>query len=378
MMRLDGWTFADNYFKDIKGANGQARGAIFVWVESNNVTVERNVFIDCDRSVCFGNPMNGGTSMHITDAVCRNNFIVTTSEDAGVEVSWCEKIRIYHNTILKRKAASRGIRIVASTNCKDVQIANNLYNGSLELSGAKEFSNLAGAAPDLFVYPDQGNLRLTAAATAAIGKAAALPDIKEDFDGAARDGQPDIGACEFGAKPPASLPGLGGSSVASASSGKSSGAEFTAGTKAKDAKAEAPATPAVAAKPAAPAPTLSGGPDREAIIKALQTPGGKSGVKVFLSVFGRKQEAPYRGADTSGVKVEVQGNTLPIAWKDLSDAEVVHLAATVRPDDGESLYQAGALASAGHLDAQFEKLSERLYEVDAEKARKLKQLITGQ
>jgi hypothetical protein len=378
MMRLDGWTFADNFFKDIKGANGQARGAVFVWVESNNVTVERNVFIDCDRSVCFGNPSNGGNTLHIKDSVCRNNFIVTASADAGVEISWAENIRVFHNTVLKRKADTRSIRVVGGTNCKDVQIANNLYSGSLELNGAKEFSNLGTAEPSFFVYPDQGNLRLTAAAGAAIGKGAVLADCKEDFDGATRDAQPDIGAWEFGAKAPATLPGIGGSPVSAASASKPSGSEFTAGAKPKDPaapKTDAPTANAAAPKPA---PTIAAGPFREAIIKALQTPGGKSGVKVFVSVFGRKQEAPYRGADATGIKIDVQGNAMPIVWKDLSDAEVVHLGTTIRPDDGETIYQAGALASAAHLEAQFEKISERLYELDAEKAKKLKQLLAGQ
>ena len=56
MMYLNNWTFVDNAFRNIKGANGGGRGAIFVWYQSRNIVVERNHFMNCDRSIAFGNP----------------------------------------------------------------------------------------------------------------------------------------------------------------------------------------------------------------------------------------------------------------------------------------------------------------------------------
>ncbi|HYF49217.1 MAG TPA: hypothetical protein VEJ63_07420 [Planctomycetota bacterium] len=380
MMALDGWTFSDNVFKDIKGANEQARGAVFVWVDSANVVVERNVFVNCDRGVCFGNASNPGGVVHLKNGVCRNNMFVTTSVDAMVEISWSENVKVYHNTILKRKPNTRGIRVINGTNCKDVEIANNLNGGGFELSGAKEINNYTGAMTDYFVYPEHGNLRLTPAAVAAINKGQPIPDVKEDYDGGARDAQPDLGASEFGAKAPSSLPGIasssGSSGSSSASSSGKSDAQFTAGARPKtDAPKDAkPETTKVAAAPAAPKAAIDPKPYREAIMKALQDAGTKTGTKIHVSVFGRKQDAPFRGADASGIKIDVQGNTMPLAWRDLSDAELVHIGTTTRPDDGETLFQAAALAAAAGLDAQYEKLCERLFEKDAERAKKLVQL----
>ncbi|HKX61330.1 MAG TPA: hypothetical protein VJS65_05795, partial [Verrucomicrobiae bacterium] len=56
MMALEDWTFSDNFFHNIQGRNGGARAAIFIWVRSRRVTVERNVIVGCDRGVAFGNP----------------------------------------------------------------------------------------------------------------------------------------------------------------------------------------------------------------------------------------------------------------------------------------------------------------------------------
>jgi len=49
MMALEDWTFSDNVFRNIKGRNGGGRAAIFIWVRSRRVVVERNFIINCDR-----------------------------------------------------------------------------------------------------------------------------------------------------------------------------------------------------------------------------------------------------------------------------------------------------------------------------------------
>ena len=52
---------SDNTFIDIRGHNGGGRGAIFVWVNGRDVVAERNVIVNCDRGICFGNPMAART-----------------------------------------------------------------------------------------------------------------------------------------------------------------------------------------------------------------------------------------------------------------------------------------------------------------------------
>ena len=57
--------------------------------------------------------------------------------------------------------------------------------------------NLSGDLTTAFVAPDEGNLRLTAAATGAIDKAVALPKVTADIDRKPRGAIPDLGAHEF-------------------------------------------------------------------------------------------------------------------------------------------------------------------------------------
>ena len=53
--------------------------------------------------------------------------------------------------------------------------------------------NLSGDLTAAFVAPDEGNLRLTAAATDAIDKAVALPEVTTDIDRKPRGAVPDLG-----------------------------------------------------------------------------------------------------------------------------------------------------------------------------------------
>ena len=57
--------------------------------------------------------------------------------------------------------------------------------------------NLSGDLTAAFVAPDEGNLRLTAAATGAIDQAVAVPEVTTDIDRKPRGAAPDLGAHEF-------------------------------------------------------------------------------------------------------------------------------------------------------------------------------------
>lgn len=353
MMRLDQWVFADNVFKNIKGKNGQARGAVFVWVESKNVTVERNVFLDCDRGVCFGNPSNPDKLVHMRDSICRNNFFVSSNYDAMIEVGWAQNIKVLHNTVVKTGPKShnnRGVRVVADSKYENIEIANNIVTGGgIEFGAVKDRNNYTGPCEHYFVDLAYGNLNLTAAAVGAINKGEPLDDAKEDFGGLARDPAPDLGASEFGAKPKvaAILPGV-----------KSAGNAATA----------------PASVPKEPAKQIDAAPHRDAIAQMLQKSAPKPGVKVFITLFGKSTEVALKSADAAGIQVLVQGNAMPLRWKDLLDADYTQLAWCLRPDDADALVHAGALAACAGNDALREKIHLKLVELSPEKARALDKL----
>ena len=117
MMGLDGWTISDNVFENVRGRTGAARAAIFIWVFSKNVTVERNLIVNCDRGIAFGNPSASTAQVaddefHVQNSVCRNNFIVP-GPDAGIELWWVDGVQVYNNTIWRPEGAGRGIRFGA-------------------------------------------------------------------------------------------------------------------------------------------------------------------------------------------------------------------------------------------------------------------------
>jgi hypothetical protein len=209
VMSLDGWTISDNVFRNIKGRTGGGRGAIFVWVRSKNVTIERNLIVNCDRGIALGNP-SGSTNFvqgvpHIANAIVRNNFIVAGA-DAPIELWWAENVKVQHNTVwcenTRRTAVSGGN---GQWKITGIKLTNNLFRGGIKLSGeTTEKSNLTGRLENYFVDPKNGDLRLTSRAVKAVNKAVPLADVKDDFDGHARDRAPDIGASEFGASRPPS------------------------------------------------------------------------------------------------------------------------------------------------------------------------------
>ena len=206
MMVLDGWVFSDNTFKDIKGRDGQARGAIFIWVRSKNVTVERNTILNCDRGVSFGNP-SGSTAFqagtpHMKDAIIRNNFIVP-GPDAGIELWWADNIKVYNNTIWRQDEGGLGIRGGSKEwPITNIDIANNLIRGTnmLTAEGVKLRNNLVSGLNNYFADAVNADLHITGNAAGAIDKAIPLAEVTDDYDGYPRGLAPDMGACEFGAR----------------------------------------------------------------------------------------------------------------------------------------------------------------------------------
>jgi hypothetical protein len=198
MMSLEDWTISDNTFVNIKGHSGGGRAAIFVWVRSRRILVERNRIFNCDRGIALGNPSGSSNYMegmlHIYDSICRNNWIVA-GPDAGIELAWVDGAKVYHNTVWRQDVRGRGIRSIEKIH--NVEIANNLVRGALQLAGGETTrNNLVGPLEGYFVDPARGALGLTPAAKDAIDKGVALAEVTEDIDGRRRGPSPDLGAFE--------------------------------------------------------------------------------------------------------------------------------------------------------------------------------------
>ena len=200
MMALEDWTISDNTFHHIKGRNGGGRAAIFVWVRSKHIMVERNLIVDCDRGIAFGNPGqstagNAGEHLvHVADGLIRNNFIAGGA-DCGIELWHADGTKVFHNTIWRpERNWARGIRIGTGTDRSG--IANNLVHGEIRLEGGKAElrQNVTSRLEDYFVDPTAGNLTLTPLATRAIRQADLLPEVADDIGRRPRSARTDLGA----------------------------------------------------------------------------------------------------------------------------------------------------------------------------------------
>jgi hypothetical protein len=206
MMALDKWIFSDNTFRNIKGRNGGGRAAIFIWVRSRNILIERNWILNCDRGIALGNPgastanKPGEKLTYVANAIVQNNMI-TAGADCGIELWHVDGIQIRHNSIWRpERNFGRGIRIGTGTTNTIVQ--NNLVHGGIQLEGggAQTITNLAKRMDGYFVDPSAGNLALTKDATEAIDRGTTTP-CPYDIRDLRRTSQSDLGAWEFNALP---------------------------------------------------------------------------------------------------------------------------------------------------------------------------------
>ncbi len=55
VMYAKDWILSDNVFVGIQGRTRGARGAVFLWHETEDCVVERNVIIDCNTGIALGN-----------------------------------------------------------------------------------------------------------------------------------------------------------------------------------------------------------------------------------------------------------------------------------------------------------------------------------
>lgn len=200
VMYAKGWTISDNVFVGIQGRTRQGRGAVFLWHDSQNCVVERNIIIDCDAGVCLGNPHRpSDIRMHCTGCVVKNNFI-TRAPEAGIVTVYTRDCKILHNSILEPNSKlGRLIRVVFDN--ENLFIANNLLSGSdirIESKNPiRRLGNLRRDNSSMFVSPENGNLHLSKPVAQVVEKAVSLVEVPSDIDAQRRSPKPDIGADEI-------------------------------------------------------------------------------------------------------------------------------------------------------------------------------------
>ena len=167
-------------------------GAIFVWVNSEGVIAERNLIVNCDRGICFGNTSAG--PVHMSGGVVRNNFIVAGRSQA-IEICQADHTAVLNNTVFSDPPAPRVVQFhnIAAGN----RFINNLVAGVLEAPPEVAVeNNIVGPMDGWFVNPQADDLRLTGRAVAAFGKGRRLNEVTDDFDSRKRADPPDIWACQ--------------------------------------------------------------------------------------------------------------------------------------------------------------------------------------
>ncbi|CAN5916912.1 hypothetical protein BH23PLA1_BH23PLA1_28140 [soil metagenome] len=203
-----GWTIRDNVFIGLRGRTFEGPGAVFLWFESQDSVIERNVIIDCDVGISLGNahkPEDIG--FHCRGFIARNNMI-TRSPEQAIAAAYTEDCLILHNTVHDpENRRRRSIRAVGSNS--GLHIENNLISGFPLRIESSENVRMKGNitrddAREWFVNPTEGNLRLRAAIPGIVDAGQPLSWVIDDIDRQQRDGHPDIGSDEWsGGKTPA-------------------------------------------------------------------------------------------------------------------------------------------------------------------------------
>ena len=226
VMNLSGFTIAGNTFKNIVGKNGGGRGAIFIWGQDGceNVLIENNIIINCDRGMALGNPSgdpSGNTvgGFYINGGIVRNN-IISNSNSELMEINRLNNVKIYNNTLWRSDASRRGIRDSggAANTCHNISIINNIVCGTVNefprgdnidiRHNIFSFANPTGVVPGegnvtyavsevFFRNAAKGDFRLRESSKQAFGKGIPLVEAQTDFCGTPRGTTPDLGAYQY-------------------------------------------------------------------------------------------------------------------------------------------------------------------------------------
>ena len=196
VMYAKDWTISDNVFVGIRGRTGEARGAVFLWMDSRDCTVERNIIIHCDTGICLGNSHRARFPIHCTNCTVRNNFITGAPEN-GILADYTRDCKIIHNTV--HHPASRLQRLIRLVHDNEgLVVANNLLSGPpMRIETKSKFQSRGNVEKELtksFVNVAEGNLHLKEKVPGVTGAAERLPEVGEDIDRRRRNDPTDVGA----------------------------------------------------------------------------------------------------------------------------------------------------------------------------------------
>ncbi|MDQ1327416.1 MAG: hypothetical protein QG641_696 [Candidatus Poribacteria bacterium] len=192
------WLISDNVFIGIQGRTHTARGAIFIWHDSQDCIIERNIIIDCDTGIALGNSHKPeDIAIHCTGLIVRNNFVTRTPEN-GIVADYTKNCKILHNTIHHpNNQLKRLIRLVHDND--GLVVANNLLSGPpmrIETDSKVEIiDNYTKDMTASFVNPENGNLHLKGETTE-LRVAKHLSEVLYDVDNQSRSSPTDFGADE--------------------------------------------------------------------------------------------------------------------------------------------------------------------------------------
>ncbi len=194
------WIISDNVFVGIQGRTFEGRGAIFIWHDSQDCVIERNIIIDCDVGLQLGNPHRpSDIEYHCARFIARNNFI-TRAPEAGIVTVYTKDCMILNNTIHDPESKLQRLLRTVFTN-DGLLIANNLLSGQGVRNESESkitfHNNLIKDITDSFVDPTRGDLHLKSTSIDAVDKGQVLSEVVEDFDRQQRQANPDIGADEL-------------------------------------------------------------------------------------------------------------------------------------------------------------------------------------
>jgi len=201
------WTVRDNRFEYIRAPDSYAEHAIHFWnrntSRAQNIIVERNIIINCDRGIGFGlssyaGGFDGGTS------TIRNNFIYNNGDgpytDVGIGLEYANNVSVDNNTVYVPYWAPIEYRFAGSSN---LIFRNNLVNGSITARdgapAATESGNIETVQTRWFRSLTNGDLRLLPGATSVIDHGITLTDFSDDIQGETRPAGSawDVGADEY-------------------------------------------------------------------------------------------------------------------------------------------------------------------------------------
>ena len=205
------WVVRHNLFRNLRlrdSGGGLTEHAIHFWkrcpTRPQNLVVERNWIVNCDRGIGFGLSHTEG-GLQGGGSVIRNNFVFNDGSgprtDVGIGLEAADGVRVENNTVVVQGYwAPVEYRFPASTN---LVFRNNLVNGPITqrdgAPAANRERNLQRIESGWFRDLPAGDLHLTRTATAAIDQALELEGFAEDLDADPRPRQAgwDIGADEF-------------------------------------------------------------------------------------------------------------------------------------------------------------------------------------